>query len=167
LTKLSGHLIVTPLRDHGSLAWAVRPLLDAEMNLFHAYDQAISPLAPAPTPKASDLVPANYYLQARRVRTWLIGLISAFLEGYDAVLMPATPAPPPKGFATTGNATLLTPWSFLGLPTITINGGLSPDGLPLGLQFAAARLQDYRLLQVGAWCEGVIGRLGPPPLAQG
>jgi len=38
------------LPDEFELAWTIRPLLDVEMNLFHTYDQAISPKAPAYEP---------------------------------------------------------------------------------------------------------------------
>jgi Asp-tRNA(Asn)/Glu-tRNA(Gln) amidotransferase A subunit family amidase len=78
--------------------------------------------------------------------------------------MPAAPGPAPKGIETTGDATLLAPWSLLGLPAITVSAGLSRDGLPLGLQLVAPRLKDYELMRVGAWCERVLGHLKPPPL---
>jgi aspartyl-tRNA(Asn)/glutamyl-tRNA(Gln) amidotransferase subunit A len=152
------------LPEEFGLAWSIRPLLDAEMHLFHAYDQAISPYAPAPKPQPSDLVPANYYLQARRVRSWLSRRIGDAIREFDAILMAATPTSAPKGLASTGNAALLTPWSSLGLPAITIPAGLCPEGLPLGLQLVAPALADYKLLQVGAWCEAVLGRLPSPPL---
>ena len=34
-------------------------------------------------------------------------------------------------------------------PAITVNGGLSPEGLPLGLQMVAPQGQDYELMQLG------------------
>jgi len=78
--------------------------------------------------------------------------------------MATAPGPAPKGLSSTGDATLLAPWSCLGYPAITINGGLSPEGLPLGLQFVAAPLADHTLLRTGAWCEQVLGRLPAPTI---
>jgi Asp-tRNA(Asn)/Glu-tRNA(Gln) amidotransferase A subunit family amidase len=155
------------LPEEFGLTWKLRPLFDVEMYLFHNAQAALKPQAPRYTPKPSDLVPATYYVQARRVRAWLAGQLSAFIGNFDAVFMPAAPGPAPKGIETTGNPLLLAPWSLLGLPAITINAGLSPDGLPLGLQLVGPKLKDYELMRVGAWCEKVLGRLSPPPLRGG
>lgn len=111
---------------------------------------------------AASLVPATYYLQAQRVRRYLWTKLQALFGEVDALLMAVSPTPAPKGIATTGDASLLVPWSCLGYPAITINGGLSPEGLPLGLQFVAGPMSDYGLLRTGAWCEEVLGRLPAP-----
>jgi Asp-tRNA(Asn)/Glu-tRNA(Gln) amidotransferase A subunit family amidase len=41
-------------------------------------------------------------------------------QGYDALLMPVAPTPAPKGLASTGDGSFCAPWSFSGLPSITI-----------------------------------------------
>ena len=115
--------------------------------------------------RASELIPAMYYVQARRIRTWLTLKVREAMAGLDAILMPVAPGAAPKGLQSTGSANLLVPWSFLGFPAITLNGGLSPEGLPLGLQFVAPPKDDYKLLQTGAWCENVLGRLPAPVVA--
>jgi Asp-tRNA(Asn)/Glu-tRNA(Gln) amidotransferase A subunit family amidase len=84
---------------------------------------------------------------------------------YDMLLMPLTPEPAPRGIETSGDPSLLMPWTFLGNPAITLNAGLSPDGLPIGLQFVGAPVADEKLLQDGAWCERVLGTLGLPAIA--
>jgi Asp-tRNA(Asn)/Glu-tRNA(Gln) amidotransferase A subunit family amidase len=84
------------------------------------------------------------------------------MAGVDALLMPVAPGAAPKGLASTGDASLLVPWSFLGFPAITVNGGLSPEGLPLGLQLVATPRADWQLMRVGAWAESVLGRLPAP-----
>ena len=38
-------------------------------------------------------------------------------------------------------------------------------GLPMGLQFVAKPLEEERLLQIGNWVEGVLGRLPAPQIA--
>lgn len=77
-------------------------------------------------------------------------------EGYDALLMPVAPAPAPKGLASTGDGSFCAPWSFSGLPAITIPSGLSPDGLPIGLQLASAAWSEPRLLAAARWCERAL-----------
>ena len=135
------------------------------------YDRPPQATRPGAPPAIGDrrpasLIPGTYYLHAQRIRYLLSTKVSSMFRDFDALLMTATPAPAPKGFATTGDASLLGPWSFLGNPTVTVNAGLSPDGLPIGLQLAGAPKDDYHLLQVGGWCSNALGRLPAPPLAK-
>ena len=114
--------------------------------------------------RPASLIPATYYMQAQRIRSWLSTKLIGVFQNVDALLMPATPGPAPEGIESTGDPSLLSPWSLMGYPAISINGGLAPNGLPLGLQFVASPKEDFRLLQLGAWCESVLGRLPAPPL---
>jgi Asp-tRNA(Asn)/Glu-tRNA(Gln) amidotransferase A subunit family amidase len=145
------------LPDDFDLVSTIRPLFGGESAVFHARHGRGGG-------RAASLIPATYYLQARRVRAWLAMRMQAFFDDYDALLMPTAPSAAPRGLEDTGDSVLLRPWSFLGFPAITISGGLSPRGMPLGLQFVGARKGDYHLLQVGAWCEDILGRLPAPPL---
>jgi aspartyl-tRNA(Asn)/glutamyl-tRNA(Gln) amidotransferase subunit A len=148
------------------LVWHVHRLVGgAERYSFHAGRYAEEPGAPlAIADVAGRLLPASYYLHAQRVRHYLWSTMQdTFLE-LDALLMAVAPSPAPRGLESTGEASLLVPWSCLGYPAITVNGGLSPEGLPLGLQLVAPPMADYELLRVGAWCEGVLGRLPAPVL---
>jgi Asp-tRNA(Asn)/Glu-tRNA(Gln) amidotransferase A subunit family amidase len=145
------------LPDDFDLVSTIRPLFGGESAVFHARHGRGGG-------RAASLIPATYYLQARRVRAWLAMRMQAFFNDYDALLMPTAPSAAPRGLEDTGDSVLLRPWSFLGFPAITISGGLSPRGMPLGLQFVGARKGDYHLLQVGAWCEDILGRLPAPPL---
>jgi aspartyl-tRNA(Asn)/glutamyl-tRNA(Gln) amidotransferase subunit A len=73
------------------------------------------------------------YRSAKVFQDWTRGLFDGHLGEVDALLPPAAPGPAP-GPETTGDPVLNSPWSFLGMPTITHPIGLSADGLPLGLQ---------------------------------
>ncbi|MPZ48629.1 MAG: amidase [Dehalococcoidia bacterium] len=141
---------------------ADRIVTAAEGATFHADEHPDMDLSGS-AGRSGALVPATYYLQARRMRAWLTEKVLAAIGPLDAILTPTTPAPAPKPPGT-GNATFLVPWSFLGFPAITVPCGLSPEGLPMGLQFITRPRADYQLLQVGAWTENVIGRLPAPPL---
>jgi ABC-type transport system substrate-binding protein len=59
---------------------------------------------------------------------------------------------------------LMQPWATLGWPAMTINGGISSNGLPLGLQMVSGFGKDWELMRVGAWGQRALGRLNPPPL---
>jgi Asp-tRNA(Asn)/Glu-tRNA(Gln) amidotransferase A subunit family amidase len=75
----------------------------------------------------------------------------------DRVLLtPATTGPAPDA-STTGDPAFNSPWSYTGLPTVSLPVGLSPDGLPLAIQLIGARYQEAHLLAVAAWCEKALG----------
>ncbi len=115
--------------------------------------------------RATVLLPATYYLQAQRIRRWLRDMVNESMLPFDAILMATAPGPAPKDLASSGDWSLLTPWSHLGNPAISIPGGLSPEGMPLGLQLVSPTMTDEKLLAVGAWCEDVLGLLPAPMLA--
>jgi aspartyl-tRNA(Asn)/glutamyl-tRNA(Gln) amidotransferase subunit A len=114
-----------------------------------------------------EFVPATFFVQARRIRTWMMVRLRPMFSEYDGLISATAPGQAPRGLHTTGDPVLLDPWTFLGFPAITLNAGLSPDGLPLGLQIVGGPKADFQLLQTGAWCEQVLGLLPPPPLVSG
>lgn len=73
------------------------------------------------------------------------------LGDHTVALMPSTVTPAPK-LDSTGDPRFNAPWSFAGIPTVTIPCGLSEAGLPCGLQLVGGADTDYSLLDVAAWC---------------
>ena len=145
--------------------WPVHHVVGgAEASTFHARKVVDSGTGRAALrDRVTGVLPASYYLQAQRIRGMLWQKTQSMFDRVDALLMGAAPAAAPEGLSTTGDGTLLVPWSCLGYPAITLSGGLSPQGLPLGLQMVSVPLAEHGLLQTGAWCEQVLGRL-PAPL---
>ena len=76
---------------------------------------------------------------------------------------PATPAAAP-GIESTGDPSFNSPWTYAGLPAVTIPCGLDPSGLPVGLQLIAGHHRDHELLQAAAWCESRLDLNLFPPL---
>jgi Asp-tRNA(Asn)/Glu-tRNA(Gln) amidotransferase A subunit family amidase len=152
------------LPDDFDLVWHAAKLAGGEIEALHAARKAANPPPPSRI-TGVELLPVTFYIQARRVRTWLIGRLQPIFERFDALLMATAPGEAPEGPETTGDATLLAPWTFLGFPAITVNGGLGPKGLPLGLQMVGGPKLDYTLLQTGYWCEQVLGLLPAPVIA--
>ena len=109
------------------------------------------------------LIPGVRYVQAQRMRRHFREEMAAMSNQVDALLTPATPAPAPRDLTTTGDPLFQSPWTFAGLPTITIPSGLSHGGMPLGIQLEGQLFGEAHLLAVARWCEATLGvSLAPP-----
>ncbi len=99
---------------------------------------------------------------------WRSAMLS-FLEPYDVLLSPvaATPAPlhgttfdleklPGYGYAIAHNLT--------GWPGVTVRGGTSPEGLPIGVQVVARPWREDVALAVAQEIETALGGWQRPPL---
>ncbi|MFJ1706739.1 amidase [Kitasatospora sp. NPDC088346] len=73
-------------------------------------------------------------------------------EGIDLWLTPAATGPAPRGLDSTGDAVMSLPWSFAGVPAVTLPAGRL-DGLPLGLQCVGPAGGDEDLLAFAALIE--------------
>jgi len=77
-------------------------------------------------------------------------------QGIDVWLSPAAPGPAPEGIGDTGDPVMNLPWTHAGVPAVALPGGRA-EGLPVGLQCAAAFGDDERLL---AWADSIAAALG-------
>jgi aspartyl-tRNA(Asn)/glutamyl-tRNA(Gln) amidotransferase subunit A len=154
------------LPEDFGLIWMVHRLaLGVEASAFHSRRVAAQPTARLNLrDRVASAMPATYYLHAQRIRQHLWQSMLRLFSEFDALLLPAATGAAPMGTDSTGDAAFLVPWSCLGYPAITLNGGLSDAGLPLGLQFVGAPVADHALLRTCAWCEGALGRLPAPRL---
>jgi amidase len=108
--------------------------------------------------------------RAEVAHTWLYERMVAFFDRYDVLLAPTTqvlPFPVELEYPTEiggvpqenylewmRSCTLLSP---TGCPALSVPGGFTPDGLPVGLQIVAAPRADRRLLEVGHAFEQATG----------
>lgn len=104
------------------------------------------------------------FVRAQQVRRQFRLEVSPLFDRYDALVMPVAPTAAPRGLDSTGDPVLCAPWSFAGLPSIALPGGLSADGLPLAVQLACGAFQEDRLLRVARWCEVVLGFAAAPQM---
>lgn len=63
----------------------------------------------------------------------------------DIWLSPSTTSPAPKGMAT-GSPLMNLPWTYAGLPVITIPVGKAKNGLPIGLQLTGSFNKDEEMI---------------------
>jgi aspartyl-tRNA(Asn)/glutamyl-tRNA(Gln) amidotransferase subunit A len=111
-----------------------------------------------------------YYLRAQKVRTLIKRDFEVvFAQGVDAILTPATPsaafgigeksgADPTEMYL---NDIFTVTVNMAGLPAISVPGGLSAEGLPLGLQLIGRAFGEERLFSLGHVIEQAAGRYSP------
>jgi Asp-tRNA(Asn)/Glu-tRNA(Gln) amidotransferase A subunit family amidase len=66
--------------------------------------------------------------------------------GIDCWLSPSTLTYAPKGLESTGSPLMNLPWTYAGLPSISIPAGKNNESLPFGIQFTGFYNQDEALL---------------------
>jgi len=77
----------------------------------------------------------------------------SLFDGVDALIMPATEMTAPPTLATTGDKKFQAPWSYLGLPVVSLPCVLDEMGMPIAVQLVAPYHHDSRLLDIAEWCE--------------
>jgi aspartyl-tRNA(Asn)/glutamyl-tRNA(Gln) amidotransferase subunit A len=106
---------------------------------------------------------AAEYARCKEHQRRLTEAMSASLADVDALLTPATTGPAPAA-DTTGDGSFNSPWSYTGLPTVSIPAGWTAGGLPLAVQLVGRPWGEAELLAVAAWCEGRLAVEARDPL---
>jgi aspartyl-tRNA(Asn)/glutamyl-tRNA(Gln) amidotransferase subunit A len=111
-----------------------------------------------------------YYVRAQKVRTLIKkDFEDCFASGISAILTPATPSAA-FGLGEKGetdpvemylNDVFTVPVNMAGLPGISVPGGLSAEGLPLGLQLIGRPFDEETLFSLAQVIEDAAGRFTP------
>ena len=113
---------------------------------------------------AGALIPASWYLQAQRFRSWYRRQMQTIFQQVDVILAPTTPCVAPflgqEKMTIAGEEILVRPHlgrftqplSFIGLPVLSIPI-IEPGKLPLGVQIIAAPDNESLILRVAAALE--------------
>jgi aspartyl-tRNA(Asn)/glutamyl-tRNA(Gln) amidotransferase subunit A len=107
--------------------------------------------------------PAPVYAQVvAHYRAYRDEIDRAFVDSWETFATPAAtgPAPAPD---TTGDPSLNAPWSYAGLPTVSLPVAWSPGGMPLAVQLVGRRWCEDDLLAVATRLEPDIA-FEPRPL---
>jgi aspartyl-tRNA(Asn)/glutamyl-tRNA(Gln) amidotransferase subunit A len=141
-------------------------VLEAEAAAYHAesfrkyaaeYGQEIRALVEAGLEQT-----AIAYLRANRARLRFREDVMPLLADHHALLAPTAPGPAPAGTRSTGDGSLCAPWTYAGVPAMSLPSGLSAAGLPQAIQLVAAAGQEATLLDVAQWCEDAVGFSAAP-----
>jgi aspartyl-tRNA(Asn)/glutamyl-tRNA(Gln) amidotransferase subunit A len=113
-----------------------------------------------------------YYVRAQKVRTLIRkDFEDCFAAGVNAILTPATPSAA-FGVGEKGesdpvemylNDVFTVTVNMAGLPGIAVPGGLSAEGLPLGLQLIGRPFDEETLFSLAQVIEEAAGRFTPEP----
>jgi aspartyl-tRNA(Asn)/glutamyl-tRNA(Gln) amidotransferase subunit A len=111
-----------------------------------------------------------YYLRAQKVRTLIKrDFEECFAKGVDAILTPATPSAA-FGVGEQGGSDPIEMYlndiftvtvNMAGLPGMAVPGGLSAEGLPLGLQLIGRPFDEETLFSLGQVIEDSAGHFSP------
>lgn len=100
---------------------------------------------------------------ARSGRFELRARLDSALERHNATLWiaPATVGAAPHGIGATGDPIMNLPWTYSGVPTVSVPllelpAGVSPEGLPVGIQIGGRFGGDEQLLARAALLESVL-----------
>jgi aspartyl-tRNA(Asn)/glutamyl-tRNA(Gln) amidotransferase subunit A len=138
---------------------AGRSVLEVEAAAYH--EELYRVHAAQYRPRTRELIaaglsrPAVAYARAQRARLAFRRDVMPLLAAHDALLSPTAPSPAPEGLAT-GDPWFCAPWSFAGVPAISLPIGVSALGLPHAIQLVGAIDEDAAILAVAAWCERVV-----------
>ncbi|HEX3147042.1 MAG TPA: amidase [Gemmataceae bacterium] len=98
----------------------------------------------------------DYEAARRHLRDLRKEMAANFPSRIAAYLAPATQEPPPDP-STTGPNLFQAPWSYMGLPTVSLPFAWTNDGLPLCIQVAGPAWGEANLLAAAAELEADIG----------
>jgi aspartyl-tRNA(Asn)/glutamyl-tRNA(Gln) amidotransferase subunit A len=146
---------------------AGRVILEAEAAAYH--ESMFARHADDYAPGIAGLVTAGLARRAtevtvaERARAAFRDAIVPLLGAVDALLSPVAPGPAPRRRDGTGDFSLCAPWSFVGVPAISIPTGRDEAGLPLALQLVGGAGRLGQLLGAAAWSERVIDFQVRPP----
>ncbi len=108
--------------------------------------------------------PAHEYARCKEHQRLLGRQMLSCFQGVDALLTPATTDVPPPA-DTTGDPAFNSPWSYTGLPTVSLQAEWTAEGLPLSAQLVGPPWAEADLLAAAAWCERTLAcpRREPEP----
>ena len=153
---LGGKMPALDLKDALEDVWNLhQTVMEADLAASYAAEYArgkdeLSPVLRGMLERGQSY-PAVAYIEARDAIPRLRAAIEPLFDRFDAFLTPASPGVAPEGLDATGSPVFCTPWTYLGLPALTLPLLQGEGGLPVGVQLVGRHGDDARLLRTAAW----------------
>jgi len=118
--------------------------------------------------EVGQFLPATWYVRAQRGRAALAAMFAAAMREIDVLVTPTLRIEPPRSGAGsariagrdiplhTAVTALTMPFNLTGMPALTLPCGRGDNDLPIGVQIAGRRGDDWRVLDVGARLEDLL-----------
>ena len=162
--KASGYRVlrVPLLEDIGSIAQAHFRLMAAEMAQSHHdwfarhellyREQTTNLIQQGQTVEPAEAERARSGQMAQRQR------LQATMDSrqIDLWATPSATGPAPESLESTGNSAMSLPWTYTGMPALSIPAGFAANGLPMGLQIVGRYGADEQLLVWAAEIERAL-----------
>ena len=144
-------------RHHTRMVFA--EMATVHTSWFKQYEALYRPRT-AEALREGQTVGAEELAEARQGRAILRNELEALMtQGQiDIWVSPATTGPAPEGLDSTGSPIMNLPWTYAGMPAITVPAGHAANGLQLGLQCVGAAMADEYLLEWIAPIEEILAR---------
>jgi len=148
-----------------SMHWCIMAFEAAETHFdrFARHANGYGPKITSLIEEGLSTLAIDYASALRHYDQHRIEMEELFADGVVA-LTPATVTAAPAGLESTGDPKFNSPWSYAGLPTVTIPCGLTANGMPCGLQLIGPRNGEALLLSLADWCESTLAFEATPPL---
>ncbi len=98
------------------------------------------------------------YANAFRERERLVKRLDEIFASFDVILTPTARGEAPLGLETTGDPVFCAPWTYFGVPAVSLPLLEGSNGLPIGVQLVGAPHNDALLLRTAQWLMREMGR---------
>ena len=123
--------------------------LSFEREYQHGREQ-LSPILQTMLERGQAITAVDYH-RALILREETRAALQPLFQRLDALITPAVTGAAPRGLSATGSPVFCTPWTFLGVPALSLPLLQSESGLPIGVQLVAGPHDDARLLRTARW----------------
>lgn len=117
--------------------------------------EAMSPVLCELIERGNSYLAVEYNVAVEHIKA-LNTAMDEIMSEYDAILTPATIGEAPLGLESTGSPIFCTPWTFCGMPSITLPLLQGSNNMPIGVQLVSERGDDARLLRTADWLTNLV-----------
>ena len=125
------------------------------MRDYNRSKDAMSPVLCDVIERGKGYLAMDYNVAVEHIEALNKAMQEIMLE-YDAILTPAATSEAPSGLESTGSPVFCTPWTFCGMPAITLPLMQGSNNMPVGVQLVSAKGDDARLLRTANWLNKLV-----------